>query len=223
MDIVPDDENISDLCKNIKNQKITKMKEKAEQLENRITPSLRKTLSFAKDKGSSNWLNALPLEDEGYCLSKEEFRDAVSLRYDLPISGLPSKCPCSQDFDVTHAMNCKKGGFVHIRHNELRDLDASLLAQVCKDVAIEPSLLPLTGEILALTSANTYDNARLDIKARGFYRQGQTAFFDVRVVNVKAQSYINSPTEITLKKAENEKKENTTKGSCKLIMALLHP
>ncbi len=88
-------------------------------------------------------------------------------------------------------MNCKKGGFVHIRHNDLRDLDASLLAQVSKDVAIEPSLLPLTGEILALTSANTDHNGRLDIKARVFYRQGQTVFFDVRVVNVKAQSNIN--------------------------------
>ena len=64
-----------------------------------------------------------------------------------------------------------------MRHNEIRDLEAKWLSEVCKDVAIEPSLQPLTGELLDLATANSADNARLDIKARGFYRQGQVAFF----------------------------------------------
>ena len=45
-------------------------------------------------------------------------------------------------------MSCKKGGFVSIRHNYLRDLAANMLSEVCKDVEIEPKLTPLTGEVL---------------------------------------------------------------------------
>ena len=104
------------------------------------------------------------------------------------------------------AMNCKKGGFIHMRHNDLRDLEACLLSEVCKDVAIKPLLLPLTGEELSLSTSNYEDSARLDLKARGFYRPAQTAFFDVRVTNLNAKSQNNLTTERILKNAENEKK-----------------
>ena len=151
---------------------------------------------------------ALPLEEESYVLNKEEFRDALCLRYDLPLKNLPSKCPCNQPFNIPHAMTCKKGGFIHMRHNDLRNLEAGLLNEVCRNVAIEPRLLPLTGEVLSLSSANTEDNARLDIKTRGFFREGQTAYFDIRVTNLKAPSYQNKSTETVLKNAEQEKKRS---------------
>ena len=99
-----------------------------------------------------------------------------------------------------------------MRHNEIQDLEAKWLSEVCKDVAVEPSLQPITGELLDLATANSADNARLDIKARGFYRQGQVAFFDARVSNVKAESNINLATETILRRAENEKRELTTDG-----------
>ena len=34
----------------------------------------------------------------------------------------------------------------------------------------------------------TGDEARLDIRARGFWRSGQSAFFDIRVTNTNADS-----------------------------------
>ena len=40
----------------------------------------------------------------------------------------------------------KRWGFPTIRHNELRDLTAHLLTQVCHGVKTEPDLQPLTGE-----------------------------------------------------------------------------
>ena len=93
-----------------------------------------------------------------------------------------------------------------MRHDEIRNLEAKLLSEVCKDVAIEPKLIPVTGENFILSSANTEDNARLDVKARSFFRDGQTAFFDVRITNVNAESNKDLPTEAILRKAENEKK-----------------
>ena len=58
---------------------------------------------------------------------------------------------------------------------------ASLLTETCHNVATEPPLHPLNGETLGARSANTDDNARLDIRARGFWNNHRDGFFDVRV------------------------------------------
>ena len=49
-------------------------------------------------------------------------------------------------FMTSTTLNCKRGGFVIIRHNNIRDFEASLLRRVCKDVKMEPQLQPLNGE-----------------------------------------------------------------------------
>ena len=78
-------------------------------------------------------------------------------------------------------MVCPYGGFPIIRHNEVRDLTATLLTEVCHNVATEPSLQPISAETFPNVTANTFDDARLDVKARGFWCRGQDAYFDVRV------------------------------------------
>ena len=103
----------------------------------------RRQNDLIQEPGSSYWLNTLPLEDHNYTLNKQEFWDAIRLRYNWPIPNLPSRCACGMTFDVQHSMSCKKGGFVTHRHNELRDITAKLLSEVCK---VEPLLTTLTGE-----------------------------------------------------------------------------
>ena len=44
---------------------------------------------------------------------------------------------------VEHALSCPKSGFPSIRHNEVRDLTATLLSEVCHNVSFEPGLQPL--------------------------------------------------------------------------------
>ena len=78
-------------------------------------------------------------------------------------------------------MVCPYRGFPIIRHNEVRDLTATLLTEVCHNVATEPSLQPISAETFPNATANTSDDARLDVKARGFWCRGQGAHFDVRV------------------------------------------
>ena len=90
---------------------------------------------------------------------------------------------------MDHALSCPNGGFLIIRHNELRDLTAKFLTEVCHNVAVEPHLMPVSGEILP-TSANKEDGARPDIVAMGFWGdRKQKAFFDVKVFNPLARSY----------------------------------
>jgi len=103
-------------------------------------------------------------------------------------------------------MTCKKGGFISCRHNEIRDILAKLLDEVCRDVDIEPALLPLTGENFNKTS-NSTNEARLDVSARNFWNRGERAFFDVRVVNPFAQRH---------KQQKLENNERTTKKKRKL-------
>ena len=56
-------------------------------------------------------------------------------------------------------MSCKKGSFVTIRHNDLRDLTAKILSEVYYDIEIEPTLVPLSGEDLSNQTANGSNKA----------------------------------------------------------------
>ena len=74
------------------------------------------------------------------------------------------------------------GGFPSLHHNELRDVTASLMSEVCNPVSVEPCLQPLSGEVLRPRSAITDDNARSDIKADGFWScRQQSSYFDIKV------------------------------------------
>ena len=48
----------------------------------------------------------------------------------------------------------------------------------------------LEGEQFTTSSALTGDQARPDIRARGFYRPGRVAFFDVKVINLNSTLYL---------------------------------
>ena len=127
----------------------------------------------------------------------------MNLRYGKDLKGLPSKCPCGQSFNMTHALNCKTGGFITIRHNRVRDFEAQLLTEISNDVEIESPLQPLEAEIIiGLTSVN----ARASVGARGFWRKGQNAFFDVRITNTKSESQRHLTSEKIFTKHEREKK-----------------
>ena len=90
--------------------------------------------------------------------------------------------------------------------NDIWDLTALLLAEVCTNTKVEPQLQPLTGESLDRRSTNIQDNSRLDIKCRGFWQNCQDAFFDVRVFNPLASSNQNAPLSSISRQHEQEKR-----------------
>ena len=100
---------------------------------------------------------------------------------------------------------CMRGGFFIQRHNEIRGLEAEILQVVCTDVEKEPVLREVTGEVLPRGADNAPD-ARLDIRARGFWARKQSAFFDVRVCHPSADSYKNLTPKQIYKLHENDKK-----------------
>ena len=119
---------------------------------------------------------------------------------------------------MEHAFTCKKGGFVTIRHNELRDFTAELLSEMCNDVAVEPLLTPCTGEIFQYKTANKEDGARLDVSARGVWVRGSKAYFDVRVFNPLAPSYSDQ----TLKAAHRTNEMNKKREYAERVLKIEH-
>lgn len=167
---------------------------------------LQRAVDAASDKGSSNWLTALPLTDHGFLLSKSDFKDAINIRYGWQPPRLPSICVCGKDFSVDHSMSCSHGGYLGLRHNEVRDLLGNLLDETCHNVSLEPELGPLDGE--ALPRATNTTDARLDIRANGFWggSRHNCAFFDVRVFYPHAQSYRSTPIDKLFRDQEREKR-----------------
>ena len=140
-------------------------------------------MDLASEKGASSWLTSLPIEEYGFCLHKGAFRDALALRYGWSPQQTPMYCVCGASLTVEHALSCPRGGFPIVRHNEIRDVTANLLTEVCHDVTIEPDLQPLTGETLAGASSNTMDGARLDIAVNGFWGgRFEKTYLDVRAL-----------------------------------------
>ena len=91
-----------------------------------------------------------------------------------------------------------------MRHNALRDLHADLLQEACRDVVIEPALLPLDNNLEV--TGNTGDRSRPDVSCRGLWSTFERTFFDVRVFHPNAPSYASQTASSLYQRHEKEKK-----------------
>ena len=83
------------------------------------SPEAVRRMKRSRETGA--WLTATPSDDFGTSLSCTEFRDALRIRNGMVPIGLPAFCGAckSAHFTVGHAFQCKKGGLVRARHEEL--------------------------------------------------------------------------------------------------------
>ena len=186
-------ENQKKIVNKIKAKKHHNNMEKLKSIREDITddPIRKRILEASLETGSSNWLTTLPIKEHGFYLEKQAFWDSLYLRYSLPLRNLPAHCVCGKAFTLDHALSCAKGGFISLRHNELRDFTAKLLDECHSNGKIEPALTPLSGESFDYATTILTDEARVDIAARGVWVKGQMALFDVRVFNPNCQSLLN--------------------------------
>ncbi len=171
-------------------------------LKSQYNPTLKRSLLLNREKGTGSWLSSLPLKNYGYCLNKVEFRDAISLRYGWPIPNTPTYCGCGQKNSVDHTLICMKGGYVSMRHNNLRDLNGNLQREVCRDVVLEPQLIQLANEEVSGTQA---DRAAPDISSRGLWSTFERTFYDVRVFHPNSSSYVKKTADQLYSLHEKEK------------------
>ena len=127
----------------------------------------------------SGWLSVVPSEENHFDLSPDEFRDALALRYGRHPINLPALCDADGEaFDLNHALNCPRGGRVYARHNEMRDLNCSLLEMAgLRQIIPEPIIFESAEEQL-----------RVDWMVRGFEHPQKVSLFDCCIVNADSPS-----------------------------------
>ena len=169
--IIPARELMEERKREVNAKRRAAAKSRIERIDESLSPNLLQAVQQTRDKGASSWLNAIPIEEHGLALNKQEFRDSLCIRYNLPLSNLPSYCACGEMFTVNHALSCKKGGFVAQRRDIIRDLLTSHISKVCRNVETEPLLQPLDNEVFNLQSTVTSREARLDRRQEDFGHQ----------------------------------------------------
>ena len=118
-----------------------------------------RSIEASRKNGGSIWLTVIPIKRNGFFLEKKAFWHAIWIRCNIPLERLPALCASGDSFNLQHVLSCPKGGLVITRHNEMRNLTAEILGEVCKNVVIKPLLTALMGEELP-KSTNTSSQAR---------------------------------------------------------------
>ena len=97
-----------------------------------VSASARRAIERAVDFGVSGWLTVLPLAQYHFDLSPQQFHDALSLRYNRSLILMPPTC---DGYGAAFTLSdCRRGGLVVRRHNEIRDALGDLACLAYKDV-----------------------------------------------------------------------------------------
>ncbi len=177
-------------------------KSKMESARPRIDSQRHRVINRNTEYKTSAWLTTLPLRASNTDLDASEFRDTLNRRYGRHPPNLPPRCePCNVPLTVTHALDCKKGGRVTGRHNELRDTFFGMMGMTWGYTGVRREVVLKEGE----------EGARgvvADIVARGVWERQAAASFDICIIDADAPSYAsrNRSTKSILKEHENRKK-----------------
>ena len=119
------DERIMAAINQTKQEKGNRLTQEFESVKSLVNDDLKRCLDLAREKGAGSWLTALPIQSLGYVLNRQDFRDSICLRYGWKIPNTPLFCSCSKKNDVDHALTCMLGGYVVMRHDRVRNMEAS--------------------------------------------------------------------------------------------------
>eukprot|EP00731_Ephydatia_muelleri_P033971 Em0043g15a len=141
-----------------------------------LSPGRQRAIMRVVEGKTSSWLTTLPLQSCHFDLAPVQFKDGLALRYLRHLSNLPAKCNgCGANFTLQHALHCKKGGLVILRHNATALVILPVRCawpQVIKE--------PIVNEATATSSD---PGLRLDLGIRGVWQPQVEALFDVRVID----------------------------------------
>ena len=197
-----------------------------------LPPEQQRAVNRAKTANPGAWLTVIPTELGGNLLSPQEFRDGVALRFGRPLAGLPKYCDgCDKPFTGRHGLECRKGGRIVQRHNEIRDELAYLARKAYGDgkVLTEPRVggvgegekkedqeegAERDDKTAGPETVVTPPGLRADVGIRGFFDTQKMVFFDVRVCDPDAETYKTKPIDAVLRRHEKEK-ESKFKQACR--------
>ena len=179
----------------------------------------KRTITRGKETGT--WLTLQPTFVNGTELSSHEWRDSFLLRYSLSPLGLPLKCDgCGDDFSINHALKCKYGGLIILRHDEVTRELIELGTMALRPAAVrdEPLITTVPKQHLSQTNAPhsknnppvddpSNDGDRGDILFRGMWKNQHETIIDIRVTDTDANAYKHSNPYEVLRRQEKEKRK----------------
>jgi hypothetical protein len=188
----------------------------------KLNCDLRRTILRGKETGQ--FLSVMPSTINGTELSAVEFRDALLLRIGRSPGDLRSHCDgCGQKFSIGHGLECRNGGLMIQRHDEIRDELADLASKAFIPSAVrdEPRIYPgrpaatMPDLDPADPSVTRYPrkegDERGDVLIRGLWARGTDCIIDVRVTNLDAKSNISRDPDKVLEAHEKEKRKKYLK------------
>ena len=178
----------------------------ADSLYTTLPNSFQKAVEFSKESGAST---AYRLTDRGtrfFPTQRSVSRCSVSSLWMATPTITISMC-MRQDVQRGAYTKLPTWWFSTIHYNEIRDIAAQLMSDVCHNIGIEPPLQHITSETMSYRTANVEEGARLDIKAQGFWgNDRQCSFFDVRVFNPLTHTYRSLPMATCYRRNDQEKR-----------------
>ena len=84
--------DVGKILSTIKQENRQRQHDRADGTYERLDPQLKRCIDLAVEKGSSSWLNTLPIAEHGFHLHKGEFRDALCLRHGWSLKNVPQSC-----------------------------------------------------------------------------------------------------------------------------------
>ena len=170
------------------------------------TPLVKHAHQLQRATKTGAWLTVQPSEVNGTKLGAQEWRDALFLRYGLEPQDLPTHCEgCQSKFSISHSLDCKKGGLVTARHNELHDGVAYLAGKAFTPSHMRNDPLIHSGFAVKRTKATPARDSgkndqagapppevtdqKGDLIFRDLWQNGTDSVHDMRVVNTDAKSH----------------------------------
>ena len=159
------------------------------------------------------WMSVLPSTVNGTELGAQEWRYSLFLRYGINPPDFPNHCDgCDVAFDTCYTLNCKKGGLVTARHNELRDGFANLARKSVTPMHVRDYPKIYTGHAMhggksKLKGSPSKDKVGVKggLFIRDLWTQNTDSIHDMRVLNTDSTSYRSQKPEKCLETTEKEK------------------
>lgn len=133
--------------------------------------------------GSNNWLLCIPDSwKPEWLLAKEDFRDAINVRFCSLPTDSPTICyshNCQEPCTITHIDVYTNGGIITRRHDYIKYILTHYARKGYGStrIVVEPHLCELNKEEIELIKGNTTKKARADISILDFNGFQKSSFF----------------------------------------------
>ena len=156
-------------------------------------------------------------------LGAQEWHYALFLQYGLDPPDLPNHCDgCTAKLSIYHALDCKRGGLVTARHNDLRDRVADLSRNGFTPSNVRDNPLIFAGGSVKKPKANPASTTgstdrynsppseamghKVELLISDLWQNGTDSVHELRVVNNDAKYHSVKPPDKCLQESERAKK-----------------